>query len=278
MELEFTAGEGPVLAQSDPQRRRRRPPAGTGKRSSRWGSSSRRSARRGPGCAEALPLIGFAGAPFTLAAYAIEGGASRDYRRAKTLMYNDTGAWDALMGRLARAATLLSERPDRRRRAAGATVRQLGGLPGRGRLPPLRAAAHPLGDRGAPAGVPVIHFATGNPALLPLLAEAFGKKRRTRWWASTGASAWTTPGGRSVTTRRFKAISIRRSCWPIPWKSAAGVKEILASGGRPARPHLQPRPRRAAANAGRERARAGRGGARTEQPPVIPLSRRERAG
>ena len=58
------------------------------------------------GLPEALPLIGFAGTPFTLAAYAIEGGSSREYRLTKTLMYTDTGAWDALMGRLARAVTL----------------------------------------------------------------------------------------------------------------------------------------------------------------------------
>ena len=83
------------------------------------------------GLSESLPLIGFAGAPFTLAAYLIEGGASRDYRRVKSLMYNDTGAWDALMGRLARACHAAVERPNRRRRATGAVVRQLGGLPGR---------------------------------------------------------------------------------------------------------------------------------------------------
>ena len=52
-----------------------------------------------------IPVIGFAGAPFTLASYAIEGGGSRNYLHTKTLMYRDRGAWDALMGRLARAVT-----------------------------------------------------------------------------------------------------------------------------------------------------------------------------
>ena len=47
-----------------------------------------------------VPLIGFAGAPFTLAAYAIEGGASRNYIHAKTLMFGDPGAWAVLMEKL----------------------------------------------------------------------------------------------------------------------------------------------------------------------------------
>lgn len=47
-----------------------------------------------------LPLIGFAGAPFTVASYMIEGGASKTFRHTKTLMYRDEGAWRALMERL----------------------------------------------------------------------------------------------------------------------------------------------------------------------------------
>jgi len=130
------------------------------------------------GLPETLPLIGFAGAPFTLAAYVIEGGASRDYRLAKAMMYTDTGAWDALMGRLARSVTLyLNAQID-----AGAGLVQLfdswAGCLGpddyrRYVLPHSRSVIESLRP-----GVPVIHFATGNPALLPLLGEAFGKKRR----------------------------------------------------------------------------------------------------
>jgi uroporphyrinogen decarboxylase len=48
-----------------------------------------------------VPLIGFSGAPFTLASYALEGGGSKDYRRTKALMYANPRAWHALMGKLA---------------------------------------------------------------------------------------------------------------------------------------------------------------------------------
>jgi uroporphyrinogen decarboxylase len=52
---------------------------------------------------ESIPLIGFGGAPFTLASYAIEGGGSRQYLSTKTLMYSDSGAWNALMSKLSQA-------------------------------------------------------------------------------------------------------------------------------------------------------------------------------
>lgn len=130
------------------------------------------------GLDDKCPLIGFAGAPFTLAAYTIEGGASRDYRRTKALMYCDTGAWDALMGRLARAATLyLNAQID-----AGAQLVQLfdswAGCLGpddyrRYVLPHTRSVIE-----GLRPDVPAIHFVTGNPSLLPLVSEALGKKKR----------------------------------------------------------------------------------------------------
>jgi uroporphyrinogen decarboxylase len=126
------------------------------------------------GLSDKLPLIGFAGAPFTLASYAIEGGASRNYLHTKTLMYRDEGAWNALMGRLSRAvARYLNAQI-----AAGAQAVQLFdswvGCLGpddyrRYVLPYVKAVI----DAIVP-GVPVINFATGNPALLPLLAEAGG--------------------------------------------------------------------------------------------------------
>src|ERR1700756_2726262 len=50
--------------------------------------------------AEKIPVIGFCGAPFTLASYMIEGGGSRNYVHAKKMMYNASADWDALMSKL----------------------------------------------------------------------------------------------------------------------------------------------------------------------------------
>ena len=131
--------------------------------------------------APALPLIGFAGAPFTLASYAIEGGASRNYLFTKTLMYRDEGAFHELMSRLARAVT----RYLNAQIAAGAQAVQLfdswvgclGPADYRRYVLPHTASI----IRGLVAGVPVINFATGNPALLPLLAEAGGEVIGVDW-------------------------------------------------------------------------------------------------
>jgi uroporphyrinogen decarboxylase len=128
-----------------------------------------------------LPVIGFAGAPFTLASYAIEGGGSRNYAHTKALMYRDPGAWDALAGRLARAvARYLNAQI-----AAGAQAVQLFdswvgclGVDDYRRFvaPYSRAVISALSP-----GAPVIHFAAGNPALLSAVAEAGGDVIGVDW-------------------------------------------------------------------------------------------------
>jgi uroporphyrinogen decarboxylase len=121
-----------------------------------------------------IPVIGFAGAPFTLASYVIEGGGSRDYAHTKRLMLRDEAAWHELLGRLARSvARYLNGQI-----AAGAQCVQLFDS-WAGCLHPddyrRYVLAHTRAVIAAIApGTPVINFATGNPALLPLLAEAGG--------------------------------------------------------------------------------------------------------
>jgi uroporphyrinogen decarboxylase len=139
--------------------------------------------------ADRVPLIGFAGAPFTVASYVVEGGASRDYLETKRLMYSDPDAWHALLGRLARqTARYLNGQI-----AAGAQALQLfdswmGCLaPDDYRafvLPHTRAVLQAL----AP-GVPVIHFGTGTAGLLEAMREAGGDVIGLDWRVDLDA-AW----------------------------------------------------------------------------------------
>jgi len=133
-----------------------------------------------------VPLIGFAGAPFTLASYLIEGGASRNYLYAKRLMHGDPGVWHALMAKLARTVSAYV----RGQIAAGAEAVQLfdswvGTLaPDDYRelvLPHTRALIQAL-----PPGVPVIHFGTGTAGLLPLMKEAGGDVIGLDWRVDLG--------------------------------------------------------------------------------------------
>ncbi len=121
-----------------------------------------------------LPLIGFAGAPFTLASYIVEGGASKNYVHTKSLMYNDAGAWHAMMSLISRALIKYLNAQV----AAGAQVLQLfdswvGALsPDDYREYVLPHTRHVIAN--ITAGTPVIHFGTGTAALLELLREAGG--------------------------------------------------------------------------------------------------------
>ncbi len=121
------------------------------------------------------PLIGFAGAPFTLASYLIEGGPSRDLARTKALMYGDPELWADLLGRLAQiSATFLTTQI-----AAGARIVQLfdswvGALPAadyRRFVQPASTAVLSAVHAAAPH-VPRIHFGVGTGELLTDLGAA----------------------------------------------------------------------------------------------------------
>ncbi len=190
--LEFTAGEGPVIHNPI------RTPADLGRVRElddvdRLGYVMDVVRATRTGLDDAIPVIGFAGAPFTLASYCIEGGTSRAWLHTKTLMYRHESAWHDLLGRLARAVSrYLVAQLD-----AGAQIVQVFdswvGCLGpddyrRYVLPHSRAALAAAARRA-----PVIHFATGNPALLPLLREAGGTVIGIDWridldaaWAAVG--------------------------------------------------------------------------------------------
>jgi len=119
-----------------------------------------------------LPVIGFCGAPFTLASYMIEGGGSRNYVHAKKMMYNTPADWDALMRKLVAVTTAYSADQVR----AGADVIQIfdswvGCLSvedyRRYVLPHVTGMVKTLQKTGAP----IIYFATDSATLLPAMQE-----------------------------------------------------------------------------------------------------------
>jgi uroporphyrinogen decarboxylase len=120
-----------------------------------------------------VPLIGFAGGPFTLASYAIEGGSSRSYITTKRLMFSQPKLWHALLEKFADVVTNYLHVQI----GAGAQAIQLfdswvGCLsPGdyeEYALPHVKRII----DRLRPAGVPIIYFGTGTSTLLPLMKKA----------------------------------------------------------------------------------------------------------
>ncbi len=124
-----------------------------------------------------VPLIGFAGAPFTLASYLIEGGPSRDHARTKALMLSRPDLWHALADRLARIAGALL----RMQVLAGASAVQLfdswaGALAPQDYaelvLPHVRTALAPLDDLADAHGVPRILFGVGTGELLATMSSA----------------------------------------------------------------------------------------------------------
>jgi uroporphyrinogen decarboxylase len=192
LDLEFAKGEGPVIhnpvrAAADVGRLREVETAEPLDYVMRAIRTTRRALRRD------LPLIGFAGAPFTLASYICEGGSSKNFVHTKRLMYTDAGAWHALMSLVSRALPrYLNAQLD-----AGAQAVQLfdswvGCLsPADYRefvLPHTRSVIEQIRP-----GAPVIHFGTGTAALLELMREAGGDVIGFDWrvpldeaWARVG--------------------------------------------------------------------------------------------
>jgi len=129
-----------------------------------------------------VPLIGFGGAPFTLAAYAIEGGPSRDYARTKAFMYSEPAAWHELCERFASVMVeYLKAQVDAGVQAIQVFDSWAGAL---GRMD-YREFAMPHTARIfaelRSAGVPLIHFGVGTAAILPDLAAAGGDVVGVDW-------------------------------------------------------------------------------------------------
>ncbi|MGH7261083.1 MAG: uroporphyrinogen decarboxylase [Nitrospiraceae bacterium] len=192
LSLAFTEGEGPVI--KNPVRDR----AAVERLKAIEGDELRYVERAITQARKALagkvPLIGFAGAPFTLASYAIEGGGSKNFGTTKQFMYREPEAWHKLMDKLARVVTDYLRRQIR----AGAQAVQLfdswvGCLsPGDYAeyvLPHVQLIFEGLKREG----VPTIYFGTGTAGLLPLMKKAGGTVIGVDWRVHLD-EAWATVG------------------------------------------------------------------------------------
>jgi uroporphyrinogen decarboxylase len=170
----------------------------------------------------AAGVIGFSGAPFTLACYLIEGRPSREYAIAKSFMYREPAAWHELMVRLSTMIVAYL----RAQVGAGADVVQLfdswvGGLG------PADYAAfvqpHVRGIFAALDDVPTIHFGTGTAALLELIADAGGDVIGVDHRVSL-ADAWRRVGRRKGIQGNLDAARILAG-----WEATeAGARAVLA--------------------------------------------------
>ncbi len=132
------------------------------------------------------PLIGFCGAPFTLASYMIEGGGSRNYIETKKMMYGDPGAWHALMEVLTRSlAKYLKGQIEAGAQAVQIFDSWVGCLsPADYRdfvLPHSRSLIESVGG-----DVPVLHFGTGTTTLLDFMRDAGGDVIGLDWRVNLG--------------------------------------------------------------------------------------------
>jgi uroporphyrinogen decarboxylase len=121
-----------------------------------------------------LPLLGFAGCPFTLASYLIEGGGSRNYRYTKALMYSDPGAWRALMEHLARnLARYINAQIDAGVQAIQIFDTWVGCLGPADYIEYVQPYTRMMLEAVKP-GTPIIHFGTGTAMLLEAMRDAGG--------------------------------------------------------------------------------------------------------
>lgn len=176
-----------------------------------------------------LPLIGFSGAPFTLASYMTEGGGSKNYVHTKTLMYNDSGAWHSMMSLIARG---LSKYLNAQIEAGAQAVQLFDSWVGcltpedyrEFVLPHTRAVIE-----GVQPGVPVIHFGTGTSALLELMSEAGGDVIGLDWRVRLD-EGWQRVGFDKAVMGNLDSVSL----FATPDVIRTQAKRILDyAGGRP---------------------------------------------
>ena len=126
-----------------------------------------------------VPLIGFAGAPFTVASYAIEGGHSRHFLKTKQFMYKQPDAWHALMEKI---STMTAQYLRAQTEAGASAVQMFDSWVGVLSPEDYRKYVLPYSKRVLSVqSVPAIHFSTGTAAYLDLICEAGGDVISVDW-------------------------------------------------------------------------------------------------
>ena len=145
-----------------------------------------------------IPVIGFAGAPFTLASYAIEGGASRTFTKTKKFMYQAPDTWHLLLQKL---ADLVGQFLASQARAGAQALQLFDSWAGCLSPDDYRIYVQPHSKRAlalaAQAGVPLIHFGTGTATFLEDFASAGGDVISIDWRIPLDA-AWVRIGERAI--------------------------------------------------------------------------------
>src|SRR2546427_3709245 len=180
LNVSFSEGEGPVIGNPVRDRATVERLRVTDGEELRYVEDAIKQARKA--LARRVPLIGVAGAPFTLASYAIEGGGSKNFIATKQVMYREPEARHKLMDKLGRGVTGYLRRQIR---AGGEAVQMVGSWAGC--LTPRRYAEYVLPhvqlifEGLKREGVPLIHFGTGTATLLKLMREAGGDVIGVDW-------------------------------------------------------------------------------------------------
>jgi uroporphyrinogen decarboxylase len=179
LDFEFVNGEGPVihkplrtLEQIRALRTDRTPELSYVAEAISKVATHFNNKRPTPGSQDTLGIIGFCGAPFTLASYMIEGGSSRNYIEAKKLMYAGDGAWPLLMEKL---ITVLVAYAEQQVQAGADCIQVFDSWAGALSVSDYRqyclAPTTELVQRIKALGVPVIYFGVDTASMLPAMAE-----------------------------------------------------------------------------------------------------------
>ncbi len=176
-----------------------------------------------------IGLIGFAGAPFTIASYMVEGGKSQNYAKTKAMMYRDKATWQALMEKL---TSIITEYLNCQIAAGANAVQLFDSWVGALSPDDYRQYVMPYVKKivdGVNKSAAVINFSTGNPALLPLMKQAGGDVIGLDWRVDL-AEAWSVLGDDVAVMGNLDPIVLYTS----PEQIRTQVKAILdKAAGRP---------------------------------------------